>query len=48
MVKFKPTSCFKNIGVQIPRDSNDFFQGHTDESVGETGTAAEWQRQQEL
>lgn len=41
MVKFKPTSCFKDIGIKIPRVLSDFFQGHMDESVGETGIASE-------
>ena len=48
MVKFKPFSCFEGTGIKRPGGLSDFFQGHIDESVGETGINAEWQRQQEL
>lgn len=40
MVKFKPSSCFKVIGIKLPGVLSDFFQGQVDESVGETGIAA--------
>lgn len=48
MVKFKPSSCFEGTGINRPAVLSDFLQGHIDESVGETGITAEWQRQQEL
>lgn len=41
MVKYKPISCFKDIRIKKPGVLSDFFQGHIDESVGETGIAAE-------
>lgn len=42
MVKFKPSSCFKVVGMKLPGVLSDFFQGRIDE-VGETGTATDWQ-----
>lgn len=41
MVKFKPPSCFEGTGIKRLGVLSDFFQGHIDESVGETGITAE-------
>lgn len=41
MVKFKLPSCFKGFQIKLAGVLTDFFQGHRDESVGETGIVPE-------